>query len=127
MEETEPRHEWNEFVWLSQRATELLERLAQQDKVPPVRPVLYRTDFDSNVPEELAALRDFLVRPLDSLTGEGDLAIDGLAIEGVTTSWKVVTTIRNHHRGLNPRITTMVATVSDAEETVYLDGIKLNE
>jgi hypothetical protein len=105
----------------------LLEREQERGEIPPVRPVLYRTDFDSEDPQELGALRDFLVRPLESLTGEGEMAVDGLAIEGVTTSWKVVTTLRNHHRGLNPRITTMVATLSDKEETVYLAGTKLNE
>jgi hypothetical protein len=93
---------------------------------------LYWIEFDTNVKAERKALRRFIVRPLESLVGGGESEeerpskyfVPGIAIEGVGPSWRVATTIRNHHRGLNPRITRFVATVSGDEETVYLDAVK---
>ncbi len=90
---------------------------------------LYWIEFDTNQDDERKALRRFIVRPLESLVGEPDESepryfVPGIAIEGIDPSWRVVTTIRNHHRGLNPRITRFVATVSGDEETVYLDAVK---
>lgn len=87
------------------------------------------TEFDTTNEEDLAALRDFIMRPLVSLVGAADAEEDryfvpGLAIEGVDESWRIVTTINNHHLGLNPRLTLMKATVSDDDGTVYLDLTK---
>ena len=87
------------------------------------------TEFDTTREDELAALRDFIMRPLVSLVAAGGdeedrYFVPGLAIDGVGETWRIVTTIHNHHLGLNPRLTLMKATVSDDDETVYLDLTK---
>lgn len=89
---------------------------------------VYWTEFDTSDEQDREYLLHwFMVRPLESLTGVGELAVPGLAIDDVGPGWKIVTTIHNHHRGLNPRITRVMATVSDDEETVYLDAHKQNK
>lgn len=85
---------------------------------------LYWAEFNTLDESDREALLRFMIRPLESLVGEGDYAVPGLAIEGLDDSWRVVTTIHNHHRGLNPRITRFMATVSQDEQTVYLDAHK---
>jgi hypothetical protein len=97
---------------------------------------VYWVEFNTNKPDERADLVSFLMHPLVSLTGEqGESAdeesnvsqrtiVPGLAIDGVDETWRVITTIHNHHRGLNPRITRFMATVSDDEKTVYLEAHK---
>jgi hypothetical protein len=82
---------------------------------------VYWIEFNTNIEAERDSLLSFLIRPLESLVGEGEYAVDGLTIDCVDESWRIVTTIHNHHRGLNPRLTRFMATVSDEEETVYLD------
>lgn len=101
---------------------------------------VYWAEFDTTIPQERADLMSFIMHPLRSLTGRepedayaasnlppsaaSDViqrrVVPGLAIDGVDETWRVVTTIHNHHRGLNPRITRFMATVSGGEETVYL-------
>lgn len=98
---------------------------------------LYWVEFDTNDEVERDNLVSFLMHPLASLTGEASESADegayvprrgtivpGLAIDGVDETWRVVTTIHNHHRGLNPRITRFMATVSDDEKTVYMEAHK---
>ena len=122
--------QWQQIDLPESRAVELAERKGS-------RLDLYWIEFDTTVEEELKALRGFIMRPLESLVGREEGAgqteqgggpseyfVRGIAIEGVRPSWRVVTTIQNHHRGLNPRITRFVATVSGDEETVYLDAVK---
>ena len=85
------------------------------------------TEFDTTREDELAALRDFVMRPLVSLVGRDEddrYYVPGLAIKGVDPHWRIVTTIHNHHLGLNPRLTLTMATVSDDDETVYLSVTK---
>ena len=87
------------------------------------------TEFDTSDERDRRALQDFMMRPLVSLVApdgadEDQYFVPGLAIPGVTESWRIVTTIRNHHLGLNPRVTVTQATVSEDDETVYLDLTK---
>jgi len=88
---------------------------------------LYWTEFNTREETDREGMLAFMIRPLESLIGEGEYAVPGLDIEGIDRSWRIVTTIHNHHRGLNPRITRFLATVSGDEETVYLDAHKQNE
>lgn len=96
---------------------------------------LYWAEFDTNDEVEREDLKSFIMHPLRSLRGEEAQSADdgsavqhtivpGLAIDGVDETWRVITTIHNHHRGLNPRITRFMATVSDDEKTVYLEAHK---
>ncbi|HSJ70948.1 MAG TPA: hypothetical protein VLA29_04785 [Acidimicrobiia bacterium] len=97
---------------------------------------VYWVEFNTNKPDERNDLLSFLMHPLASLRGdetESDDAganvsqgtiVPGLSIDGVDETWRVITTIHNHHRGLNPRITRFMATVSDDEKTVYLEAHK---
>ncbi len=67
-------------------------------------------EFDTNNPEELAELTDLVMRPLPHL----------LVLPGVDPSWRVLTTIPNHHRGLNPRITFASVTTIEDDKTCHV-------
>ncbi|MGH8873740.1 MAG: hypothetical protein ACRDVM_00585 [Acidimicrobiia bacterium] len=70
--------------------------------------------------------KEFLFHPLSVLVNE--FGKDGAAASlGVTDGWRVVTTVLNHHRGLNPRIGLATATLSETEETAYLSIYKYNQ
>lgn len=100
---------------------------------------MYWVEFDTNDDVERDNLMSFIMHPLRSLTGEAGESdyeasnvsqrriVPGLTIDGVDATWRVITTIHNHHRGLNPRITRFMATVSDDEKTVYLEAHKQPE
>jgi hypothetical protein len=109
--------------------TERMKEVAARRGVDPIR--IYVTEFDTNVEAEREVFLAYLIDPLPMLTGEPtkqerdySAESDGLAIEGVESDWTVVTVLRNHHRGLNPRVNFAVATVSSEEETVYQDIYK---
>lgn len=95
------------------------------------------TEFDTRreeAPAEREAFFHWLNDPLPCFTGnwreeflddvevsEGAAdELDGLYLEGVESTWKVFTVIRNHHRRLNPRINTARVTLSYEEETAYV-------
>lgn len=110
--------------------TERMQEVAGRRGVDPIR--LYVTEFDTNVEAEREAFLAYLLNPLPVLTGQmtkqqdsPDYAeTEGLGLEGVEDDWRVVTVLRNHHRGLNPRVNFAVATVSSEERTVYQDIYK---
>lgn len=111
----------------------LAQQIAAEKVRPPEEPRGYSlgflwTEFDTT--KEPAEWLNFLQWPLASLTEQPahgvSVRVDGLGLEGVTKDWHVVTTIKNHHRGLNPRIACVMATLSEEEGTVYLDIYKQN-
>lgn len=98
----------------------------------------YVTEFDTReeyAPAQREAFFHWLSDPLPCFTGtwrdgvgkgvgvsdETAAELDGLHLDGVESTWKVVTVLRNHHRRLNPRINMARATVSYEEETVYVN------
>ena len=87
----------------------------------------FYTEFDTEVPAEREALVEYLLHPLEALSGraKGD-ELRGLQLPDVGPTWKVVTVIVNHHRGLNPRINMLSASLSTEEETVYQEIYKQN-
>ncbi len=127
-EEERPMPHWTEL----EIPTEKMKEVAGRRGVDPIR--MYVTEFDTNVEVERDVFVRYLLNPLPVLTGkaarsqdddpEADKELDGLVLPGVEDNWSVVTVIRNHHRGLNPRVNFMVATVSTEEETVYQDVYK---
>jgi hypothetical protein len=112
--------------------TERMKEVAGRRGVDPIR--VYVTEFDTNVEVERDVFLMYLLDPLPVLTGQAtrsqdedpaaDKELRGLVLEGVGDDWSVVTVLRNHHRGLNPRVNFMVATVSSEEQTVYQDVYK---
>ena len=95
------------------------------------------TEFDTRreeAPAQREAFFHWLRDPLPCFTGtwreeflddvevseQAADELDGLYLEGIESTWKVVTVLRNHHRRLNPRINTARVTVSYEEETAYV-------
>jgi hypothetical protein len=127
-EEEIPMPHWTEL----DIPTERMKEVAGRRGVDPIR--LYVTEFDTNVEVERDVFLMYLLDPLPVLTGqatrwkhedpESDRELDGLVLDGVEDDWSVVTVLRNHHRGLNPRVNFMLATVSSEEKTVYQDIYK---
>jgi len=111
---------------------EKMREAAGARKVTPVR--VWVTEFDTNVAVERDAFVEYLLDPIPVLTGqprddekdEGSVReeLNGLVLEGVAPHWKIVTVLRNHHRGLNPRVNFASATVAEEEETVYQEIYK---
>jgi hypothetical protein len=108
-----------------------MRRAAEQRGIAPIRQ--YVTEFDTNDATQRAAFFRLLHNPLPVLVGQVEgkdlsedeaVELEGLVLAGVQPHWKVVTTLRNHHRGLNPRINLSSMTVSEEEETVYHDVYK---
>jgi hypothetical protein len=108
-----------------------MRRVAEQRGVAPIRQ--YVTEFDTNDDAQRAAFFRLLRNPLPVFVGQVEdkdlseeeaVELEGLVLAGVQPHWKVVTTLRNHHRGLNPRINLSSTTVSEEEETVYHDVYK---
>lgn len=118
--------QWN----LVELPVEKMYEAAERRGVEPVR--TYVTEFDTNVPVERDAFIEYLLDPLPVLSGrqrkeqQGDVAdvLGGLALDGVGDDWRIVTVLRNHHRGLNPRVNFAAATVSAEEQTVYQEIYK---
>ncbi len=86
------------------------------------QPLAYLVRENNPHLEELEKLGD-----LDELREAGDEGLTTeqhlglLVLDGVETTWQVVTVIRNHHWGLNPRINMLRVTVADDEETLYVN------
>ncbi|HVR33643.1 MAG TPA: hypothetical protein VMS74_13175 [Acidimicrobiia bacterium] len=109
-----------------------MRRVAEARGVNPIR--TYVTEFDTNDPVQREAFIRYLLNPLPVLTGqlsqdqksEDDVAeaLSRLAVDGVADHWRVVTVLRNHHRGLNPRVNFASITVSEEEETMYQEIYK---
>ncbi len=120
--------EWREIEVPAERMREA----AEQRGVSPIR--AYATEFDTNDPVERDAFVEYLLNPLPVLTGqlqdkqrEQDSVareLAGLVLDGVSDSWSIVTVLRNHHRGLNPRVNFASATISTEEEAVYQEIYK---
>ena len=112
--------EWQRIDLPESKAVDLAEREG-------TRLEFLWAEFDTNDEEDREALFSFVRWPLDSLLGEGEYAVPGMSIDGIDGSWRIVTTLHNHHLGLNPRVTIMMATVSGDDETVYIDSHKQSE
>lgn len=111
------------------------ELLAAADGRGVQLPRDFYTEFDTNETAEREAFFLWLSDPIpcfvgtwrddfeaaDGVAGDTASELDGLTLEGVGRDWKTVTTLRNHHRRLNPRINMARATVSYEEETVYVN------
>ena len=90
-----------------------------------VRFDVFCTAFDT-VKDREGALA-FLVDPLGHMKGDaGSRPLPPVA-ERPDLEWKVVTTINNHHRKLNPRIIFFLGVVDPTNPTVYLTAHKQNE
>lgn len=104
------------------------------------------TEFDTELEDdglkvEREALIEYLLHPLEVLSGSVDDIglretkardavrdhLRSLQLPGVDATWKVVTVIVNHHRGLNPRINMLSSTQSAEEKTVVQELYKQNE
>jgi hypothetical protein len=110
--------------WVSVAAAEELERMFG---LPAgfVKFSVYSTAFDTKKDRDGALA--FLVDPLGHMKGEvGDRPLRPVA-ERPDLEWKVVTTINNHHRKLNPRIIFFLGVVDPTNPTVYLTAHKQNE
>jgi hypothetical protein len=123
--------QWNDMAIPAEKMREVAERKG----VTPIR--AYATEFDTDVVVERDAFFQYLLDPLPVLTGQltktqdADDAVarelGGLVLDGVGDGWRIVTVLRNHHRGLNPRVNFASATVSTEEETVYQEIYKQTE
>ena len=71
-------------------------------------------------PDEFSALSELLTNPLVALPPEALRSHD-------LGSWKVVTSINNHHRRLNARIVILVLIIDAEEGTAYVVIHKRNE
>ena len=122
------RSAWTEV----ELAAPVMKRVADARGVSPIR--TYVTEFDTNDPVQREAFIRYLLNPLPVLAGrlgpdqesedEVGEALRRLAVDGVDDGWSVVTVLRNHHRGLNPRVNFASITVSDEEKTLYQEIYK---
>lgn len=105
---------------------EAMLQAAADREVEPIR--VYWTEFDTTLDVQRDAFVYYLLHPLPVLSGQlpakggppDDVRreLDGLTLEGVDEEWRMVTVLRNHHRGLNPRVNFASATVSTEESAV---------
>jgi hypothetical protein len=117
----------------SERLPENLQALLEELGLPGdfFKFSIWYTAIDSTDDPQREQLRKLLMNPVAHLHPEGEHGTEGLALPPLAATppeeVRVVTTINNHHKRLNPRIVFISALVDDESSTVHLGVQKQNQ
>lgn len=123
MENTERNDEpifagWREIVFEDSHAV----RLGEERRGPIT---MHWAEFNTNNPEDRNIMLGLVVHPLEALMGESS---EGrLRLPGIERDWRIVTSIPNHERGLNPRITFTSITCVPEDKTCHVSHTKQSD